>query len=138
MRTSCPCFFGARAAALALVLTAGSCVPGACASRPPAEVSREQLGATRAAHAALAPGTPKSEVLAVFAHGNVVRLGAAQIQGASVEEWKVEAFTEKNDRKDLFVTFLYFCNDRLADTSDTRIDFRANTAIVDRWRAPSP
>ncbi len=57
------------------------------------------------------------------------------IDGAMIEEWKYEAFVDKDKQgRDLFVTFLYFCNDHLVDTSDTRIDFRNNAQLVERWR----
>jgi hypothetical protein len=106
-----------------------------CSSKPAAEVSKSDLAAVRQTHAAIKVGEPKQKVLDSFKAGNKVKLGSSVLDGAAIEEWKVEAFRDEDKRKDLFVTFLYFCDDRFVDSSDTRIDFRNNIAIVDRWKA---
>lgn len=104
-----------------------------CGSKPPAEVSKNEMAAVRQSHSAAKVGDPKQKVLDSFKSGNKVKLGASELGGATIEEWKVEAFHDEKRRKDLFVTFLYFRNDKFVDSSDTRIDFRNNAAIVDRW-----
>lgn len=104
-----------------------------CASKPRAEVSEKQLVAVRDAHAMLKVGEPTQKALDSFPAGNKVKLGASELGGVSIEEWKVEAFRDEKNRKDLFVTFLYFCNGKFVDSSDTRIDFRNNPAIVSQW-----
>lgn len=106
---------------------------GGCGSKPAAEVSKKEMLAVRESHAAARVGDPKQKVLDSFKSGNKVKLGASELGGATIEEWKVEAFHDEKNRKDLFVTFLYFRNDKFVDSSDTRIDFRNNAAIVDRW-----
>lgn len=109
-----------------------------CSSKPPAEVSKNELAAVRQAHAANKVGEPKQKVLNSFKAGNKVKLGSAVLEGAVIEEWKVEAFRDEDKRKDLFVTFLYFCDDRFVDGSDTRIDFRNAPDLVGRWKAAAP
>ncbi len=120
------CLFAAGVAAAAI---------GGCSSPPPAQVSQSQLAATRATHQALKLGTPTRDVLSAFKYGNTVKLGAASLDGLDIEEWKTEAFRDRDRGKDLFVAFLYFGNGRLVDSSDTRIDFRSNEALVQRWKA---
>lgn len=104
-----------------------------CGSKPAAEVSKKELAAVRESHAAVKVGDPKQKVLDSFRSGNKVKLGASELGGATIEEWKVEAFHDESKRKDLFITFLYFRNDKFVDSSDARIDFRNNATIVDRW-----
>jgi hypothetical protein len=104
-----------------------------CGSKSAAEVSKKDMVAVRQSHAAIRVGDPKQKVLDSFQSGNKVKLGASELGGAMIEEWKVEAFHDENKRKDMFVTFLYFRNDKFVDSSDTRIDFRNNAAIVERW-----
>ncbi|MFO0376177.1 MAG: hypothetical protein ACK51N_03925 [bacterium] len=106
---------------------------GGCASKPAAEVSSKELAAARAAHAELKPGASRQAVLDSFKAGNLVKLGNSSMAGAAIEEWKYEAFHDEKERKNLFVTFLYFCNDRFVDSSDQRIDFRNNEALVAKW-----
>jgi hypothetical protein len=115
------------AAALGLAVICG------CTSKPKAEVSSKELAKARAHFSSVKPGAPQSEVLGAAKAGNAVKLGASTIDGAVIEEWKYEAFHDERHRKDLFVTFLYFCNDRFVDASDTRIDFRNNPELVARW-----
>lgn len=110
---------------------------GGCGSKSPAQVSKGDMAEMRESHAAAKVGDPKQKVLDSFKSGNKVKLGASEIGGATIEEWKVEAFHDEKKRKDMFVTFLYFSNDRFVDSSDTRIDFRNNPEIVDRWRGAS-
>lgn len=125
----------------AWILSVGVCVgvslaAGAgCSSKPAGSVSASELQASRESYAKLPVGTAKNEALEKLGQGNKVKLGSASIDGAMIEEWKYEAFVDKEKQgRDLFVTFLYFCNDRLVDTSDTRIDFRNNAQLVERWR----
>ena len=106
-----------------------------CASKPPAEVSRSELASVRQSSASIKVGDQKQAVLDAFKSGNKLKLGSSVIDGATIEEWKVEAYHDEDKRKDLFVRFLYFCNDRLVDTSDTRIDYRTNTALVEKWKS---
>ncbi|MCC6320561.1 MAG: hypothetical protein IT438_03895 [Phycisphaerales bacterium] len=108
-----------------------------CASAPPAQVKADELASIRDTYSTTRLGSSKASVLGAFKKGNKVKLGSAEIEGARIEEWKVEAFHDQKNRKDLFVAFMYFCDDRLVDTSDTRIDFRAQPELVDRWRASS-
>ena len=115
-------------AALVAALLAG------CSSSPPAQVSKDELASVRQSHAGLVPGMPKGKALDSFKAGNKVKLGSAMIGGASIEEWKVEAFHDHDSRKDLFVTFLYFRNDVLVDSSDSRINFRENSELLERWQ----
>lgn len=119
-------------AALAAAMLSG------CGSKSAAEVSKKDMVAVRESHAAIKVGEPKQKVLDSFKSGNKVKLGASELGGAVIEEWKVEAFHDEKNRKDLFVTFLYFRNDKFVDSSDTRIDFRNNAAIVERWAGSAP
>lgn len=107
---------------------------GACSSKPAASVSRSELAAVRETQASIRMGDPTDVVLGSFKAGNKVKLGTSMLGDASIEEWKVEAFHDAKKSKDLFVIFLYFCDDRFVDSSDTRIDFRNNPALVQRWR----
>lgn len=111
----------------------GVCLLGGCASKPVAEVSKNEMETVRKAHASATAGQPKQQVLARFDAGNKVKLGSSMVGDVAVEEWKVEAFHDENHRKDLFVRFLYFCDDRFVDSSDNRIDFRANPKLVEQW-----
>jgi hypothetical protein len=106
-----------------------------CSSPPPAQVSQSQLTAARTTHQNLKLGTPTRDVLKAFKYGNTVKLGAASLDGLDIEEWKTEAFRDRDGGKDLFVAFLYFANGKLVDSSDTRINFRENEALVQRWKA---
>lgn len=117
---------------LAFAAAAALTIAG-CASKPAAEVSRNELAASRRAYHDIKPGTSRDEVLSSLKSGNKVKLGASTIDGAVIEEWKYEAFHDENKRKDMFVTFLYFLDGRFVDGSDTRIDFRNNPEIVSRW-----
>ena len=108
---------------------------GGCSAKPAAEVSESELAAVRQAHASAQVGDSKQQVLDSFKAGNAVKLGNSVVEGASIEEWKVEAFHDENERKNLFITFLYFCNDRFVDSSDTRIDFRSNPELAKQWRS---
>lgn len=117
-----------------VILVAGAALAGGCASEPPAQVSSKEMAAVRKAHSALAPGASRDAALESFGDANVVKLGAATIDGVSIEEWKVEAFQDVRSGKDLFVSFLYFRDDRLVDSSDTRLNFRENPQLIERWR----
>ena len=107
---------------------------GGCKSKSAAEVSKGDMAEVRAAHAAAKLGDPKQKVLDSFTEGNKVKLGSSSVAGSTIEEWKVEAFNDQKNRKDMFVTFMYFLDDRFVDSSDTRIDYRNNQALVDRWK----
>ena len=122
---------GLVVAALAAAMLSG------CGSKSPAEVSKNDMAAVRQSYSAIKVGDAKQKVLDSFKSGNKVKLGASELGGATIEEWKVEAFHDENKRKDMFVTFLYFRNDKFVDSSDTRIDFRNNAAIVERWAGAS-
>ncbi|GMV25531.1 MAG: hypothetical protein AMXMBFR58_15620 [Phycisphaerae bacterium] len=119
------------AVAACVVLAAGGLC--GCASKPAAEVSKGQMAEIRQVHGQLQPGAPRQQVLDSFKAGNKVKLGTSSVGGIDVEEWKVEAYYDEKERKNLFVTFLYFVNGKLADSSDARIDFRSNPELVDRW-----
>ena len=121
----------ARCLVLALAFAA---VIGGCSSKPVAQVSRTELASVRQTNAAIRIGDPKQKVLGSFKSGNQVKLGASELDGAVIEEWKVEAFYDNDNRRDLFVSFLYFRNDRFVDSSDTRIDFRNNSTLTDKWK----
>ncbi len=118
-------------AAVGMILTG-------CGSKPAAEVSKSDMAAVRSSYSAIKVGDPKQKVLDSFKTGNKIKLGSSELDGASFEEWKVEAFHDENKRKDLFVTFLYFRDDRFVDSSDTRIDFRSNSALIERWKGATP
>lgn len=125
------------------LLTAGLCVTvlalaGGCSSSPPAEVSESELREVRSGYAKIHTGMTRDAALAAFPHGNKVKLGSTSVGGTSVEEWKVEAFHDVDDRKDLFITFLYFMDGKLVDSSDTRIMFREHPELVDRWKSAKP
>ena len=117
---------------LACTVAALLCIPG-CSSKPLAEVSRSELAAVRQSYSDIKPGTPHQEVLDSFKSGNKVKLASSAIDGAVIEEWKYEAFHDEKNRKDLFVAFMYFYDDRFVDGSDTRIDFRNNPELISRW-----
>lgn len=105
-----------------------------CATKPEGAVSEDELVSVRQTHAQIALGATKEATLGAFKVGNKVKLSAALLGGVNVEEWKVEAFHDEKSGRDLFVTFLYFCDGLLADQSDNRIDFRDNAELVTRWR----
>lgn len=111
-----------------------SAIIAGCSVKPAAQVSASELKLARQNHAALSTGSSKTQVLEAFRSGNMVKLGSSELGGVTVEEWKYEAFHDESQRKDLFVTFLYFCDDRFVDTSDSRIDFRNNPSLVEEWR----
>lgn len=119
------------------LLVASSVVVG-CSSKPAAEVSQSELAAVRQSNATVKVGDPKKKVLDSFQSGNKVKLGTSMAEGVSIEEWKIEAYHDEHERKDLFVTFMYFCDDRFVDSSDTRIDFRGNPTLVHQWRGKAP
>ncbi|MCC6427584.1 MAG: hypothetical protein IT435_12280 [Phycisphaerales bacterium] len=118
-----------------VVIAASACiVVGGCASKPVAEVSEKEMTGIRQSYGNMQPGAAKDDVLKSFKAGNKVKLGSASMSGADIEEWKVEAFHDMDKRKDMFVTFLYFCNGKLVDSSDSRIKFRDEPGLIDRWR----
>lgn len=119
-----------------LLITLLACAGiGGCSSRPAAAVSEKELAAIRASHASNTVGAPKQKVLDSYGDANKIKLGMSQIEGIEVEEWKVEAFRDSKNNRDLFITFLYFCDNKFVDSSDARIDFRSNAEIVTRWGA---
>lgn len=122
---------------IVLLLAALAAAPAGCGHKPAAEVSEKELAQTRTSYGKLVPGTSKQKVLDSFPAGNKVKLGTAVVNGASIEEWKVEAYRDVKNGKDMFVTFLYFLNDKLVDSSDTRINFRENATLVERWQGGS-
>jgi hypothetical protein len=121
------CFLGATALALA------SMVLASCGSEPKGSVSSKELAEIRQSASAVKPGMRKDDVLARYKKANAVRLASTQLGGATIEEWKTEAYTDSKQGRDLAVEWLYFRNDKLVDLSDARLDFRANTALVDKW-----
>lgn len=103
-------------------------------SKPAGSMSSSELSRVRLAADGVATGTPKSEVLKKLKPANTVKLGSAEIDGVSVEEWKAEAFYDKNNSgRDLWVRFLYFVDNRLVDVSDTRVPFREKPELVKSW-----
>lgn len=123
----------AKTAAMAAVLAAVLGMSG-CGSAPKAEVSRSELEKIRTWNQSITIGDPKAKVLKGYAAGNAVKLGSSALDGTTIEEWKAEAYHDESKRKDLFVTFLYFADEKFVDSSDTRIDFRDKPELVDRWR----
>lgn len=118
------------------LMIGGVCVGGlgGCSSpKPIGSVSESQMKGVRSSFSSLRTGVDRDQALAGFAAGNRVKLGSAVINGVAVEEWKAEAIREKKPRNDIFITFLYFCDDRLVDVSDTRVDFRGNPQLVEQW-----
>lgn len=119
---------------LSLTLVAAATLATGCASKPAAEVTPKELAAVRQAHGSIGAGASRTQVLEAFKPANQVKLGTSVLDGAAIEEWKIEAFVDQKKGKDLFVTFLYFLDDRFVDSSDTRIDFRNNPVLVERWK----
>jgi hypothetical protein len=118
-----------------IVLTfVAAAMVGGCAAKPAAQVSGSELATLRQTNASMKIGDPKLKVLESYKSGNKVKLGSSAIDGAVIEEWKIEGFHDEKNRKDLFVSFLYFRNDVFVDSSDTRIDFRNKPEITDRWK----
>lgn len=107
----------------------------ACSSAPKGSVSKKELRDIKASAQTVAPGQPKADVLAKYEGANLVRLSSTQVDGAAIEEWKSEAFTDSDHGRDLSVQFLYFRNDILVDTSDTRLDYRGDSELMKRWAA---
>lgn len=118
-----------------VALLAGAAMLSASCSSPKGEVSKGDLKTIRAAEQSISPGMSKADVMARYKKANMVRLSSARMEGATIEEWKAEAFNDSGDGRDLSVRFLYFCNDVLADMSDARIDFRGDAALVKQWAA---
>jgi hypothetical protein len=118
----------------AVILALGFGGLAGCSSPAPGQVSKEDLAAVRTGYAKLHTGMSRDEALNSFPKANKVKLGSASMGGATIEEWKVEAFYDDDKRKDLFVTFLYFLDGKLVDQSDTRIAFRDQPDLVDRWK----
>jgi hypothetical protein len=116
---------------IALALAAASLA--ACGSSPKGSVSEKELATIRSTTHSVMPGEKKDAVLAKYKDANVVRLSSSRIGNATIEEWKAEAFHDTDKGRDLCVQFLYFRNDVLVDTSDTRLDFRNDSAITNRW-----
>lgn len=115
-------------------VVAGALVIAGCGSPPPAgSVSRSELATIRQKQASVQIGAPKAQVLESLKPGNTIRLGSSEVAGGTVEEWKLEAFYDSDSGRELTVSFLYFLNDKLVDTSDKRLDFRDNPALVARW-----
>lgn len=119
---------------LALIVVGTAALLAGCSSKPAADVSKDDLAAVRQSYGEAKIGDTRKNVLDSFPAGNKVKLGSSVIEGASIEEWKIEAFHDQDKRKDLFVTFLYFCDDKFVDSSDSRVDFRNNQALVQRWK----
>ena len=121
--------------ATTLILAGGLALAG-CGSSDKAKVSEKELASVEAARNTVKIGASKSDTLALFKHGNKTRLGSSNIDGAVIEEWKVEAFHDNDWRKtrDMSVAFLYFINDKLVDSSSSRINYRENAAVVEQWK----
>ena len=128
-----------RPAALALPIALSAALPASCGSKPKGSVSEKELAMIRDVSHSIAPGMKKSAVLPKFEKdgANVVRLSSTQLDGATIEEWKTEAFNDSKKGRDLSVQFLYFRNDVLVDLSETRIDFRNDPALTKRWAGGS-
>lgn len=124
-----------QTSALLLISLLACASIGGCSSRPAAAVSVKELAAIRANHASNTVGTSKQQVLDSYGDANKIKLGMSQIEGVDIEEWKIEAFRDSKDNRDLFITFLYFCDNKFVDSSDARIDFRNNAEMVKRWGA---
>jgi hypothetical protein len=119
------------AAAVSLALAA--CMLASCGSGPKGSVSQKELAAIRETSHTVTPGMKKSQVMDKYKGANMVRLSTAKLEGATIEEWKAEAFNDSKNGRDLSVQFLYFRNDLLVDMSDTRIDYRADSQLTERW-----
>ncbi len=124
-----------------LLLVVAAALPlslASCGSAPKGSVSAATLVEIRDASHEVRPGMSKSAVFDAFKGSNLVRLSSTQIETATIEEWKAEAFHDSSRGRDLTVAFLYFRDEVLVDVSDTRIDFRRDAAILDRWAQPAP
>ncbi len=108
----------------------------ACAGTP-GKVSKGDVQSVRAAYESLSIGMSKEAVTKALHKGNLVRLGSSSMSGATIEEYKIEAFHDDdwNKSRDLFIGFMYFANDKLVETSSARVDYRANPAMVEQWTA---
>ncbi len=108
-----------------------------CESAPKGSVSEGELKTIRGMAQGITPGQKKADVLAKYERANVVRLSSTQLEGATIEEWKAEAFFDSKKGRDLSVQFLYFRNELLVDVSDSRLDFRNDAALAKRWSSGS-
>lgn len=105
-----------------------------CSSSPDASVSAKELTRIRTAHDTIATGTPKDIAMKSFEDATTTKLSSATIDGMAIEEWKAEAVHGSDDKMDLFISFMYFANNRFVEQSPTRLDYRGNAEIVERWR----
>ena len=121
-----------------LTLCALATVLGGCGGDP-AKVSKDDLQRVERSQENLKIGMSKDEALGLFKKGSTTRLAATSLGEDSVEEWKVEAYHDDdwNKERSMFVTFMYFMNDRLVDISDARLVYRDNADLVQRWRSGS-
>jgi hypothetical protein len=120
-----------------LLLAAALCtVLSGCGGGDKAKVSESELNSVKQASEKVSVGMSKTDALAAFKSGNKTKLSSTTIAGAAIEEWKVEAFYDDDWKKSrsMFVSFLYFMNDKLVDTSDKRLDYRSNPTLVNHWR----
>jgi hypothetical protein len=118
---------------IVLVIVAAAAV-AACASDP-ADVSGGDLKKIRAGASNVHVGMTKQAALDAYPKGNKVRLSSSSFEGTAVEEWKIEAYADDdwNKSRDLFITFLYFADDKLVDMSDSRLPYRESPELVNRW-----
>ena len=123
----------AGAAAVAL----GALVLVGCAGDPGKQGSKQDVQKVRQAYAEAQIGASREATLELFDNAGVSKLSSARVGGIAVDEYKVEAYHDDdwNKTRELFIVFLYFADGVLADTSDRRIDFRSNPAVVENWAA---
>lgn len=119
-----------RLAVLSLALLALTACGGS-----PSKVSEGDLKTVRANYDSLQIGMSQKDVQKSLKKGNLIRLGSSAMEGASIEEYKLEAYHDDNwnKQRDLFVAFLYFADDTLVDMSNTRIDYRNKPDVVENW-----
>ena len=107
---------------------------GGCQSDP-GKVSKGEVEKVRQTSAQMDVGTSKDDVLQAYKGAGQYRLSSTSHKGHQVEEYKIEAYHDDdwNRSRDQVIQFLYFVDDALVEISDSRVNYRENAAILDRW-----
>lgn len=97
-------------------------------------VTSSELADVVAANRGLALGMSHDEALGRYPAELTSLRSTARLEGMEVEEWLVRAVDRRTPA--VFERWLYFCNGRLAEVSDERIDYRdADGESLHQWRA---
>jgi len=80
-------------------------------------------------------GMEREEALALYPAELTTLMSSAKVEGAIVEEWRVQAYegSRKNVKRS-FRRWLYFVDGTLVRFSEERIDYAVNPAIVESWK----